>query len=294
LRRFLPLLVLLAAASAPALARRKPPEKIVVITNVNILETATGNIRPHQAVVIRKGRITAIAKRAIIQESPQIVIVNGEGKYLIPGLWDMRMHLAQGQSAEHVQALVLPLLLANGVTGVRDVSGDREALKKLQAEVESGAVAGPRLVFDARPGTAPAQGPVVVVRTPEEARAAVESFRKQRPGAGLLAGTDSAPNVAPGVALHRELQLLVEAGLTPLEALQTATLNPVRFLGKDKDLGEVEVGKQADLVLLDADPTEDIHNLDKIAGVVAAGRYFSRRELDEMLARAEAAAKDNQ
>jgi imidazolonepropionase-like amidohydrolase len=91
--------------------------------------------------------------------------------------------------------------------------------------------------------------------------------------------------------LHEELQRFVAAGFTPMEALQTATLNPAKFLGMEDRLGTVEKGKLADLVLLDANPLEDIRNTQKIEGVVVNGRYLSRGELDKMLARVEEAAK---
>lgn len=291
MRRFFPLLILLLGAGAPEAARAKSPPKIVVITNVNIVDVATGTIQPRMAVVIQKGRITGIAKLAIIQESPLILVANGEGKYLIPGLWDMHIRLL-GTDGGQVRTRVLLLLLANGVTAVRDVEGDPPALRGLRTEIEHGTLAGPRIVSAAPPG-GPGADPAVVVRDREEARAAVESLKKQRPGAVLLAGTDSPPDEAPGVALHRALQLLVEAGLSPLEALRAATINPALFLGKEKEMAGVDKGKAADLVLLDANPLEDIGNLDKIAGVVVAGRYYSRRELDEMVAQAEAAAMDS-
>ena len=73
-------------------------------------------------------------------------------------------------------------------------------------------------------------------------------------------------------------------------ALQTATLNPAKFLGMDDRLGTVEKGKLADLLLLDANPLDDIRNTQKIAGVIVNGRYLSRAELDKMLAGVEAAA----
>ena len=89
---------------------------------------------------------------------------------------------------------------------------------------------------------------------------------------------------AAGVQLHQELERFVAAGFTPIEALQTATLNPSRFLGKGADFGTVEKGKIADLVLLDANPTDDIRNTRKIAAVVANGRYYPREKLDGILA----------
>lgn len=111
-----------------------------------------------------------------------------------------------------------------------------------------------------------------------------------RAGVGLLAGTD-APSLHcyPGFGLHDELELMVEAGLTPMQALQTATLNPARYLGKEQDLGTVGVGKLADLVLLDANPLVDIRNTRQINAVVINGRLLDRAKLDHMLADVEAA-----
>jgi imidazolonepropionase-like amidohydrolase len=113
-----------------------------------------------------------------------------------------------------------------------------------------------------------------------------------RAGVPFLAGTDTAAgvHVFPGFSLHEELAFFVKAGFTPMEALQTATRNPAQFLGRLEDFGTVEAGKIADLVLLDANPLDDIHNTQKIDGVVLAGRFFSRKELEEMLQRIQAAA----
>ena len=111
-------------------------------------------------------------------------------------------------------------------------------------------------------------------------------------GAVPVAGTDTAAgvHVFPGFSLHQELALFVQAGLTPMQALQTATRNPAEFMGRLADLGTVEKGKVADLVLLDANPLEDIGNTRAIRAVVLAGRYFSRADLDRMLKGVEAAA----
>jgi imidazolonepropionase-like amidohydrolase len=86
--------------------------------------------------------------------------------------------------------------------------------------------------------------------------------------------------------------LLVDAGLSPLAALQTATLNPARFFGREQDLGTIDEGKVADLVLLDASPLTAIGNTTKVNAVVANGRLFRRADLDELLAQAERAAKE--
>jgi imidazolonepropionase-like amidohydrolase len=110
-------------------------------------------------------------------------------------------------------------------------------------------------------------------------------------GVPILAGTDTAAGVRvyPGFSLHEELGLLVQAGLTPMEALQAATLNAGKYLGL-ADTGTIEKGKRADLVLLDANPLQDIGNTRKIRSVVLAGRYFSRADLDRLLHEVEEAA----
>ena len=108
-----------------------------------------------------------------------------------------------------------------------------------------------------------------------------------RAGVELLAGTDTNPfnPVLPGWGLHQELALFEESGLTPMEALQTATRNPARYFGILNETGTIEEGKSADLVLLDADPLQDIRNTQKIGGVVLRGRYYARQDLDAMLER---------
>jgi hypothetical protein len=112
----------------------------------------------------------------------------------------------------------------------------------------------------------------------------------QRAGVMILAGTEEggASFIYPGFALHDELQLLVGSGLTPLQALQAATINPARFLHATDSLGTVSVGKRADLLLLDADPLVNIANTKKISAVLADGRLFDRARIDFLLARVEA------
>ena len=111
----------------------------------------------------------------------------------------------------------------------------------------------------------------------------------------ILAGTDEvSPFCAPGFSLHDELVLLVEAGLTPLQALQSATLNPARFFQRSRDLGTIEKGKLADLVLLDANPLEEIRNTQRINSVIVDGRLLNRQTLDLMFAKIAAAARAEQ
>jgi imidazolonepropionase-like amidohydrolase len=117
---------------------------------------------------------------------------------------------------------------------------------------------------------------------------AVENVRVlHEAGIVILAGTDVGnPFLVPGQSLHRELDRLTEAGLSPLEALQAATLLPARVFGLEDALGTVEVGKLADLVLLEADPLESISNTRRIRAVITGGRLFRRAGLDRLLAEA--------
>jgi imidazolonepropionase-like amidohydrolase len=139
-------------------------------------------------------------------------------------------------------------------------------------------------------------------RTPADAALGKRIYQKeleiagamQRAGVGILAGTDTGnPYCFPGFSLHDELGLLVHAGLTPMQALQAATRNAARFMGRETDLGTIEQGKLADLVLLDANPLDDIANTRKINAVLLGGKLFSRVSLDESLAKIEALASSS-
>lgn len=108
-----------------------------------------------------------------------------------------------------------------------------------------------------------------------------------RAGVHILAGTDMPnPYTLPGFSMHEELELLVKSGLSPLEALRAATINPAKFLGKEKEFGTIEKGKLADLVLLNGNPLEDIRNTKKIEAVIVNGMLLHRGDLDALLYKA--------
>lgn len=129
---------------------------------------------------------------------------------------------------------------------------------------------------------------------PDEHRAKLRAafYDFQRPltkavrdkGGRMLAGSDALMlGLFGGHSLHGELQELVDAGLTPYEALRTATANPAEYLGESDATGTIEVGKRPDLLLIDANPLRDVSSTTKIAGVLMRGQWISREEIDRKL-----------
>jgi imidazolonepropionase-like amidohydrolase len=422
------LLPVLTVAQAKQVARPRP----LVLTHVNVIDMVGATPTVDVTVIVVGDRITAVGRAGKVRVPKGAQVIDAAGKYLIPGLWDMHVHLGDGDFDKN---FYLRLFIVNGVTGVRIMEGAPE-YQSWCREAEGGTLLAPRMVIaspmigfgdlsnisEARAreevrkakqagadfikvhdnlsrasyfavidevklvglpveghtpvsvtaeevsqagqksiehltGMAPAeddaataerwfalfrknqtwQCPTLVMRhnyallgdgsfaadprlkyvnpswrarwlgmtKQAEAWPAGEGARRretirkedalvaemQRAGVGILAGTDDAnPYVIPGFGLHDELALLVKAGLTPMEALRAATYNPARFLGLSGSLGTVERGKLADLVLLDANPLDDISNTKKIAAVVTGGRYLPRGSLDKILADVEAAA----
>ena len=100
----------------------------------------------------------------------------------------------------------------------------------------------------------------------------------------ILAGTDTPISfLTPGFSLHKELEMLVKGGFKPLEAIASATILPAKYFGLEKTMGTIEVGMLADLVVLDANPLENIKNTQKINGVVRNGAYYNREALNSLL-----------
>jgi len=449
------------------LAGQSASPSALIIHDVTVIDATGGPAQAHRTVIVRDGKIEEIGSSAGgVGGKLSGVHIDGGGKFLIPGLWDMHVHMVFGDWFPHGKEVTLPLFIANGITGVRDMGGELEVLQQLRKEIAAGTLIGPRMVISGPmlDGPQPRFPSSVAIATPEDGRRAVDDLKRRgadfiklqslipreavfaiaeeartqgisfvghvpdsvraseasnagqksfehligifegsspledeflkgtktqgqflstydprraaalfallaknhtwqcptlvwerggnlidqtdfahdtrakyapaywkdvtwrrftqqivhefnsddlgtrqrfvekelevvnamhRAGIPFLAGTDTPPGVYvfPGFSLHEELQRFVAAGFTPMEALQTATLNPAKFLGIDDRLGTIEKGKLANLVLLDANPLDDIRNTQKIAAVIVNGRYLSRADLDRMLARVEAAAQ---
>lgn len=354
------------------------PSTVLVITNVNVVDTRFGGFHPNMTVTIKDGLIAAVSKIAIINPSPHVQTINGNGRFVIPGLWDMNTHLHQAGSVTARKAM-FELYLASGVTGLRDLddsaAADLRELRDLQPELEPA-----RLSGDEKPSSTGIEGRRTIedlneiisacflrradfLQTPagtsqeralnnKAANYRPEDARKvfldlsdhatwvipslvstefaatgpsddrghRKPSAVSLGDEGSAPNfvgttelhrdlelvremhrtgvqfltgtngpsanLLPGMPLQRELELLVEGGLSPLEALQAATVNSALYMVKLDKYGTVERAHAANLVLLDGNPLQDIGNTRKIAAVVMRGQYFSQSDLETMVAHA--------
>jgi|1186.fasta_scaffold01508_2 imidazolonepropionase-like amidohydrolase len=441
---------------------------VLVIDDVTVIDVKGGPPQPHRSVVVHGTRILAVVGPEEHEKTRRIdgIFIDGKGKFLIPGLWDMHVHMVFGDWFPHGKEITVPLFLANGITGVRDMGGELGVLQQWRKDVSAGRMIGPRIVMSGPmlDGPQPRFPSSIAIKTPEDGRRAVKDLKQKgadfiklqsliprdavfaiaeeakkqgipfvghvpdsvrasemsnagqksfehligifegaspleeefikggkseskflstydpnraatlfallaknqtwqcptlvwerggnlidqtdfahdsrakyvpaswkdgtwkrfteqimhdfntddlatrkrfvekelevvnemhKAGVPFLAGTDTPPGVYifPGFSLHEELQRFVAAGFTPLQALQTATINPAKFLGMEEDLGTIEPGKYADLVLLDGNPLEDISNTQQIAAVIVNGRYINRAGLDKMLSGVEEAAK---
>lgn len=102
-------------------------------------------------------------------------------------------------------------------------------------------------------------------------------------GLGLLVSSSGGYYLTPGFSMHVEFECLTDAGLTPAEILQGATLNAALCVGREKEWGSLQVGLVADLVLLEADPLDDLRNAQRIIAVVRRGRIYEREEIQSRL-----------
>jgi imidazolonepropionase-like amidohydrolase len=451
---------------APLHAQKPSSKGLLVLNNVTVVDVRTGTLQPAQTLILERNHIVSVGPSKSAKYPRNARSINCRGIFLIPGLWDMHVHLVFGDWFPGAKGISLPLFIANGITGVRDMGSELDVVRNWREEIEAGRLIGPR-IYTSGPmldGPKPRFPSSVAIATPDEARRAVvnlksrgadfiklqsliprdavfaiaDQARKQRipfeghvpdsvragemseagmksfehligifegsspaeddflkgnktearflatydparadslaailaknqtwqcptlvwerggnlidvtdfakdtrakyapaswktktwkrftdeitqgygnddltirkrfldkeldvvhllheKGVPFLAGTDTPAGVYifPGFALHEELQRFVAAGFTPLEALQTATLNPARFFGMEDQLGTIEKGKLADFVLLGANPLDDITNTQKIAAVIVNGRYFSGKDLEKMLAAVEVAAR---
>ncbi|MBZ5647881.1 MAG: amidohydrolase family protein [Acidobacteriia bacterium] len=164
-----------------AVAADGPRERPLAITNVNIVDVTDGSIWRNSTIYIRGNRIQWVAKHAFLEHGERLKVVNGGERYVIPGLWNMHVHLVQDLPAEYTEHVLMPLMIANGVSGVRDMGGNLTRLKSLRDRIASGALLGPRIMFSGPmiDGPQPAYSDSLAVTTEDDARAAVRLLKQQ-------------------------------------------------------------------------------------------------------------------
>ncbi|HMD75570.1 MAG TPA: hypothetical protein VKG05_17025, partial [Steroidobacteraceae bacterium] len=134
----------LAAAFAGAAAAAA---SAVAITHVTVIDTTGAPPQPDVTVIVKDQRIAALGSSDTVRVPAGTRLVDGSGKYLIPGLWDMHVHEVFGDWLPRNERVVPPLFVANGITGVRDMGGDLDVLKLWRAEVAAGRLLGPRMII---------------------------------------------------------------------------------------------------------------------------------------------------
>src|SRR5258706_6749294 len=175
--------ILAFASGARAQARLEPTQS--VITDVTVINPGSDSVQPHSIVVINGNRITFVSRSAAAPLAKNTHVIDGRGQFLIPGLWDMHVHSAFGDWFPGGRDIILPLFIANGVTGVRDIGGDTPEPFAWRREIADGKIIGPHMIIsgpmlDARLPDGKLRFPSsVAVTTPQSAVAAVDSLKAQ-------------------------------------------------------------------------------------------------------------------
>jgi imidazolonepropionase-like amidohydrolase len=229
----------------------------VLIRDIAVLKPSADGWVTHRDIIVESTAISSIQPTGGIVPAAKVVI-NGDGKFAIPGLFDNRVHVAL------MTQETAGLFVAYGVTSVRDAAGDSSRVVEWRREIANGRFMGPRLIASA-------------------ARASAQDLAIPASDAGSAA-------IVPGYALHDELKRLVAGGMTPVDALRRATIESARVHGRGSDLGSIEVGKIADVVILNGDPLSDITRTRAIDAVVFRGEALTRAHLNLLLSKSPAAA----
>lgn len=231
------------------------PRAEVVIRNISVLNVNAEEWLPHRDVIIRNGRIAAI-QPAGSPLPPAKFTINGDGKFAVPGFFDNRVHLTGFDKTTAGQ------FVAYGVTSVWDRGTDAARIEEWRRDISYGKFMGPRIVRADAAEPGPQTDPVL-------------------PGSG--AGATS-PIV---MGFHNELAAGVRrSGLTAGAVLRSATMDSAVFHGRGFDLGSIEQGKIADVIVLSADPLVDIAHTRKIDAVVFRGETLTRAHLNQLLSHA--------
>src|SRR5215471_18761142 len=128
-------------------AQPKPAPAPIVITHATVINPGTSSVQANRTVVLTGDHITSVSDTAKFQSPKNARVIDATGQYLIPGLWDMHVHSAFGDWFPGGRDIILPLFVANGVTGVRDMGGDIPVLSKWRKEIANGQIIGPHMII---------------------------------------------------------------------------------------------------------------------------------------------------
>jgi len=172
-------LLLLFLVGLPAASSAQTPS-VLSIVNVTVIDVTEGSARAHRTVVVRNGKIEDVLYTPEAKGKAPGLQINGTGKFLIPGLWDMHVHTIFGDWFPRAKEITRPLFIANGVTGVRDMGSDLDALQQLRNEISAGTLVGPRIVMSGPmlDGPQPRFPASIAIKTPEDGRRAVDELKK--------------------------------------------------------------------------------------------------------------------
>jgi imidazolonepropionase-like amidohydrolase len=323
-----------AAWSRPAGPAAPAPAEWAFV-DVSLVPLDSDRVLPHRTVLVRDGRIAAIARSGRLDLPPSVRVVDGRGRYLMPGLTDLHVHLFESRD--------LLLYLANGVTTIRNLGGGGSADPILAAGGQVSVDHVAQFVGQGEPATIAAavrEAGTAVVSTLIMARRAGEMrgnpsrveellalpsarylspatrrFWREAPfiampwaevpdplylaaeeqvrafraaGVAIMTGTDAGLwGNPPGYSEVEEVRLLVEAGLSPFEALRAATVVPAAFLDRwvraADQPGVMRKGNRTDLILLDSNPLADPRALEHRAGMMVRGAWLPADTLAAML-----------
>src|SRR5262249_2895614 len=185
-RRFLLVALCVALLAVPANAQQSSPDDLLILTSINVVDVRSGTVLRDQTVILDKNKISWVGPSKTAKYSRRAATVNGKGLFLIPGLWDMHVHLDFGDWFPGSRDIVLPMLVANGVTGVRDMGSELDEVQAWRNEIEAGRLIGPR-IYTSGPmpdGPKPRFPSSIAITTPEDGRRAVDDL--QRRGADFI------------------------------------------------------------------------------------------------------------
>ena len=175
-RRTLAAILLLFTAAAPTRAEGRA----VAFAHVTVIDTVTGTTRPDFTVVVEGNRIEGVGPSGEVRIPPDAKVVDASGKFLSPGLWDMHIHTFFGDWVPGGREVTLPLFVANGITGARDMGSDLDPILAARRDVETGKQVGPRLFVSGPMLDGPkSQFPAALkIATPEDGRSAVAMLKR--------------------------------------------------------------------------------------------------------------------